>query len=121
MRLLRALALLPVLIAIPAARPFAAMAANVSNVLSADLSAEALAKVEALAEAEAVAEVDQPQPPKEFVPVDEVPPGEQIPAINIVAAAYGFVWVAVLGYVWSIAKRLKHVEAELADLESRRK
>ena len=64
---------------------------------------------------------DQPQPPKEFVPVDEVPPGEQIPAINIVAAAYGFVWVAVLGYVWSIAKRLKHVEAELADLESRRK
>ena len=38
----------------------------------------------------------QPQPPKEFVPVDEVPQGEQIPAINLVAAAYGFVWVAVL-------------------------
>jgi CcmD family protein len=63
----------------------------------------------------------QPQPPKEFVPVDEVPPGEQIPAINMVAAAYGFVWVAVLGYVWSIARRLRHVESELADLESRRK
>ncbi|MBY0494640.1 MAG: CcmD family protein [Cyanobacteria bacterium] len=63
----------------------------------------------------------QPQPPKEFVPVDEVPPGEQIPAINMVAAAYGFVWVAVLGYVWSIARRLKHVESELSDLESRRK
>jgi CcmD family protein len=63
----------------------------------------------------------QPQPPKEFVPVDEVPPGEQIPAINMVAAAYGFAWVAVLGYVWSIASRLRHVESELADLESRRK
>jgi CcmD family protein len=63
----------------------------------------------------------QPQPPKEFVPVDEVPPGEQIPAINMVAAAYGFAWVAVLGYVWSIARRLQHVEAELADLESRKK
>jgi CcmD family protein len=63
----------------------------------------------------------QPQPPKEFVPVDEVPPGEQIPAINMVAAAYGFAWVAVLGYVWSVARRLQHVEAELADLESRRK
>ena len=63
----------------------------------------------------------QPQPPKEFVPVDEVPPGEQIPAINIVAAAYGFVWVAVMGYVWSIARRLKQVETELTDLESRRK
>ena len=63
----------------------------------------------------------QPQPPKEFVPIDEVPPGEQIPAINMVAAAYGFAWVAVLGYVWSIARRLQHVESELADLESRRK
>ena len=63
----------------------------------------------------------QPQPPKEFVPVDEVPPGEQIPAINLVAAAYGFAWIAVLGYVWSIARRLKQVETELADLESRKR
>ena len=63
----------------------------------------------------------QPQPPKEFVPVDDVPQGEQIPAINMVAFAYGFVWVAVLGYVWSIARRLKHVEGELNDLEARRK
>jgi CcmD family protein len=63
----------------------------------------------------------QPQPPKEFVPVDEVPPGEQIPAINLVAAAYGFVWIAVLGYVWSIARRLKQVESELDDLQSRKK
>ena len=63
----------------------------------------------------------QPQPPKEFVPVDEVPAGEQIPAINLVAAAYGFVWIAVMGYVWSIARRLKHVETELDDLQSRKK
>jgi len=71
--------------------------------------------------AEASAKEEQPQPPKEFVPVDEVPPGEQIPAINLVAAAYGFVWLAVLGYVWSIARRLKTVEAELIELESRKK
>jgi len=57
----------------------------------------------------------------EFVPVSDIPPGEQIPAINMVGAAYGFVWVAVLGYVWSIARRLQKVEAELADLESRGK
>jgi CcmD family protein len=63
----------------------------------------------------------QPQPPKEFVPVDDIPQGEQIPAINMVAGAYGFVWLAVFGYVWSIGRRLKHVESELADLESRRK
>jgi CcmD family protein len=75
----------------------------------------------ALSALPAVPAMAQPQPPKEFVPVDEVPPGEQIPAINLVAAAYGFVWIAVAGYVWSIARRLKTVEAELADLESRRR
>ena len=63
----------------------------------------------------------QPPPQSEFVPVDEIPPGEQIPAINLVAAAYGFVWVALLGYVWSIARRLQKVEAELLDLESRKR
>lgn len=68
-----------------------------------------------------VADAWQPQPPSEFVPVDEVPPGEQIPAINMVAAAYGFVWLAVMGYVWSIASRLKQVERELDDLQSRKK
>jgi len=63
----------------------------------------------------------QPPPQSEFVPVDDIPPGEQIPAINLVAAAYGFVWVVLLGYVWSIARRLHKVEAELADLESRKR
>ena len=71
--------------------------------------------------APSVVTAEQPQPPKEFVPVDEVPPGEQIPAINLVAAAYGFVWLAVLGYAWSIARRLKSVEAELAQLESKKR
>jgi CcmD family protein len=66
-------------------------------------------------------EGEQPQPPKEFVPADTIPQDEQIPAINLVATAYGFVWVAVLGYVWSLARRLKTVETELATLESRRK
>jgi CcmD family protein len=81
----------------------------------------ALALLAALTAMPAVASAHQPQPPKEFVPVEDVPIGEQIPAINMVAAAYGFAWVAVLGYVWSIAKRLKQVETELSDLETRRK
>jgi CcmD family protein len=60
----------------------------------------------------------QPQPsPDEFVPVSEVPPEEQIPAINLIAAAYGFVWIAVLGYVWSLGRRLQKAEADLAALE----
>ncbi len=63
----------------------------------------------------------QPQPPKDFVAVDETLPGEQIPALPLIAGAYGFVWVVLLGYVWSIGRRLRTVEAELAELEARRK
>jgi CcmD family protein len=62
----------------------------------------------------------QPKPPADFVPVDEAPPGEQIPAMPLIATAYGFIWVVLLGYVWSIGRRLQKVEAEIADLESRR-
>lgn len=61
------------------------------------------------------------QPPPEFVPVENAPPGEQIPAMPLLGAAYGFIWVGVLGYVWSLARRLQKVESEIADLESRRR
>jgi CcmD family protein len=62
------------------------------------------------------------QPPAgDFVPVDETLPGEQIPALPLILTAYGFIWVVMLGYVWSIGRRLQKVEAELADLESRGK
>lgn len=63
----------------------------------------------------------QPQPPKDFVAVDETAPGEQVPALPLIAAAYGFIWVVVLGYVWTIGRRLQKVEGELADLESRQR
>jgi CcmD family protein len=62
-----------------------------------------------------------PQPPPDFVPVENAPAGEQIPAMPLLGLAYGFIWVGVLGYVWSIARRLSDVESELAELESRRK
>jgi len=62
----------------------------------------------------------QPTPsPDEFVPISEVPIEEQIPAINLVAAAYGFVWVVVFGYVWSLGRRLQKAETDLAKLERR--
>jgi len=63
----------------------------------------------------------RPQPPPEFVPVGDLPQDEQIPALPLIGAAYGFIWVGVLGYVWSIARRLKTVETELADLETRKR
>jgi len=62
-----------------------------------------------------------PQPPKDFVPVDEAAPGEQIPAMPLIGAAYGFIWVAVFGYVWSLGRRLQKVDAEVTELERRKK
>jgi len=60
----------------------------------------------------------QPTPsPDEFVPISEVPLEEQIPAINLVAAAYAFVWLALFAYVWSLGRRLGAAEADLARLE----
>ena len=62
----------------------------------------------------------QPKPsPDEFVPVTDVPESEQIPAIRLVATAYGFIWVVLLGYVWTVGKRLKTVESELDQLQRR--
>ncbi len=60
----------------------------------------------------------QPQPsPDEFVPLSEVPPEDQIPAFGLIGAAYGFMWVAVAGYVWLLGRRLQQAEADLAALE----
>ena len=63
----------------------------------------------------------QPQPPKDFVAVDETAPEDRIPALPLIAGAYGFIWVVMLGYLWSIGRRLQKVEGEIADLEARRK
>ena len=69
----------------------------------------------------AVLSAQQPKPSMdEFVPVSEVPASEQIPAFRLVAAAYGFVWVVLAGYVWSVGSRLSKVEREIAGLEQRR-
>jgi CcmD family protein len=68
----------------------------------------------------AVSAQQPPQPPpaqEEFVPLSEVPVGEQIPAFTLVASAYAFVWLALIGYVWSVNRRLQKVERELATLE----
>jgi CcmD family protein len=39
----------------------------------------------------------------------------------LLGIAYGFIWVGVLGYVWSLASKLQKVEREISDLESRKK
>lgn len=59
----------------------------------------------------------QPQQQDEFVPMSEVPPEEQLPAQPLVAAAYGLVWLAILGYVASVSRRLERVQDDLQRLE----
>jgi CcmD family protein len=44
---------------------------------------------------------------------------EELPAGRFVAAAYGFIWIAVLVYVVSIARGLGKVRKELGDLKNR--
>ena len=65
----------------------------------------------------AYAQPAQPKQQEEFVPIDELPPQEQVPAAPLVVAAYIFVWVAFLAYVFSLVKRIKKVESDLANLE----
>lgn len=55
-----------------------------------------------------------------FVPIDApISAQDTIPAPRLVAIAYGFIWVVVFGYVWSVQSRLSRVEREL-DAVSRR-
>jgi CcmD family protein len=41
---------------------------------------------------------------------------EDIPAVPFVAVAYGFIWIAVLGYLVYVARSLGRVSAEVAEL-----
>jgi CcmD family protein len=54
-----------------------------------------------------------------FVPIDQLPPGEQLPAAPLLIAAYAFVWVATVFYLWTIWQRLGKVEADMQALERR--
>jgi CcmD family protein len=44
---------------------------------------------------------------------------EELPAGRFVAAAYGFIWIAVLIYVVSIARGLGRVRKDLGDLKQK--
>jgi CcmD family protein len=44
---------------------------------------------------------------------------QEIPAVPFVAAAYGIIWLAILFYVFVIARGLARVNGEIADLKRR--
>jgi CcmD family protein len=54
-----------------------------------------------------------------FVPIDQLPPEETMPAAPLLIAAYAVAWVAVLLYLWSIWRRLAHVEREIGEVNRR--
>ena len=67
----------------------------------------------------------QGQPPSgaatdEFVPVTGAPANQEtIPAARLVGIAYGFIWVVLFGYVWSVRSRLSRVEREMEAVSRR--
>jgi CcmD family protein len=58
-------------------------------------------------------------PADQFVPMKSLPQQDQLPAAPLLVAAYAFVWVALLVYVWTIWRRLMKVEQEIRELSSR--
>jgi len=73
----------------------------------------------AAAQGTAAPQTPAAQQQNEFVPISQLPPAEQLPAAPLLIAAYAVAWVALLGYVWSIWRRLGKVERELAEVARR--
>ncbi len=61
----------------------------------------------------------KPAAQDEFVPVSQLPAVEQMPAGPLVLGAYAFIWAVVLGYVFSIGRRLSAAQRELNRLKQR--
>src|SRR5262249_12578620 len=65
-------------------------------------------------------EGQKPAAQDEFVPVDKPTNAQDtIPAPRRGQIAYGFIWVVLLGYVWSVRSRLSSVERELQTVSKR--
>ena len=54
----------------------------------------------------------------EFKPVTEIPASEQLPSAPLVIAAYAFVWLAFVVYVWMMWRKLGKVEQDLNALSA---
>lgn len=54
-----------------------------------------------------------------FVPMSEAAPREVLPATPLVFYAYAFVWLALIGYVAVMWRRMARVERELAAVQRR--
>ena len=92
------------------------------GLLAAFLCGSARAAAQTPAPARAPASTSQPAAAQDgFVPVSQLPPTEELPPAPLVLGAYGFIWVAVLVYVWSIARRLNAVQKDFDALSKRQR
>jgi len=55
---------------------------------------------------------------QEYVKVENAT-REQLPAPQFVGAAYGFIWVAIMVYVFVVARRLAKTRGDIAELRRR--
>jgi len=56
----------------------------------------------------------------EFVPVNApIDAKDTMPAPLLVGVAYGFIWVVLFGYLWSVRTRLATVEREMEAITRR--
>jgi CcmD family protein len=62
------------------------------------------------------APVKPPAATDQFVPIDEIPEQDKLPAAPYLIGAYMVAWLLLLFYVWSLWRRLQHVEEELKRL-----
>src|ERR1700751_4295487 len=60
-----------------------------------------------------------PDTQDQWVPVTGLPPSQQLPAGPYRVAAYAFIWVGLMVYLWSIWRRLGRVEKEMHALDDR--
>jgi len=61
----------------------------------------------------------QPGAQEDYVPASSLPQVERLPAAPLLIAAYAFVWVALLAYVWTLWRRLLTLEREMKALGRR--
>jgi CcmD family protein len=61
----------------------------------------------------------QPPPQTEYLPVKPGTVVEQLPAAPLLIAAYTFVWIALIVYLWTIWRRISKVEADMRALARR--
>jgi hypothetical protein len=60
-----------------------------------------------------------PATPEGFVPMSEIANREVLPATPLVFYAYAFVWLALIGYVFVLWRKLGRVEADLEAIRRR--